>query len=188
MESAAVGIFGVVCAREFVFADGDRIEIYRPLAVDPRAARRERAAGAKRRAGFGLRATGKRRSARCRVSRVDGVNHRTTGPLARLLTRRQEGRARAARNKPALWLVARSPWPQRAHAALRASACAAALREAAAASGAGAFGAGVVGTMTGVATFTFSSVPPCRLEPDGELTLLGFAQPAALQIVEIVPA
>ncbi len=48
-ESAAVGIFGVVCAREFVFADGDRIEIYRPLAVDPRAARRERAAGAKRR-------------------------------------------------------------------------------------------------------------------------------------------
>ena len=48
-ESASVGVFGVVCAREFVFADGDRIEIYRPLAVDPRAARRERAAGAKRR-------------------------------------------------------------------------------------------------------------------------------------------
>ena len=48
-ESVSVGIFGVMCAREFVFADGDRIEIYRPLTVDPRAARRERAAGAKRR-------------------------------------------------------------------------------------------------------------------------------------------
>jgi putative ubiquitin-RnfH superfamily antitoxin RatB of RatAB toxin-antitoxin module len=48
-ESASVGIFGVVCAREFVFADGDRIEVYRPLTVDPRAARRERAAVAKRR-------------------------------------------------------------------------------------------------------------------------------------------
>ena len=41
-DSAPVGIFGAVCAREFVFADGDRIEIHRPLAVDPRAARRER--------------------------------------------------------------------------------------------------------------------------------------------------
>lgn len=48
-ESASVGIFGAICARELVFADGDRIEIYRPLIVDPRAARRERAAGVKRR-------------------------------------------------------------------------------------------------------------------------------------------
>ncbi len=48
-DSAIVGIFGVVCAREHVFADGDRLEIYRPLAADPRAARRARVARAKRR-------------------------------------------------------------------------------------------------------------------------------------------
>lgn len=47
-ESATVGIHGVACARERQFADGDRIEIYRPLAVDPRAARRRRVANARR--------------------------------------------------------------------------------------------------------------------------------------------
>jgi putative ubiquitin-RnfH superfamily antitoxin RatB of RatAB toxin-antitoxin module len=41
-ESASVGIFGQVCARSTVPADGDRIEIYRPLAADPRERRRER--------------------------------------------------------------------------------------------------------------------------------------------------
>jgi len=43
-DSAAVGIYGVVCDRQRRFADGDRIEIYRPLAADPRAARRARTA------------------------------------------------------------------------------------------------------------------------------------------------
>lgn len=41
-ETASVGIFGRVCARSTVPADGDRIEIYRPLAADPRERRRER--------------------------------------------------------------------------------------------------------------------------------------------------
>jgi len=41
-ERAAVGIFGEPCSRDDVPADGDRIEIYRPLAHDPRQARRER--------------------------------------------------------------------------------------------------------------------------------------------------
>lgn len=47
-DGATVGIHGVVCARELRFADGDRIEIYRPLTVDPRAARRTRVANARR--------------------------------------------------------------------------------------------------------------------------------------------
>lgn len=47
-DSVVVGIFGAVCAREQEFADGDRIEIYRPLVVDPRAARRARVVRAKR--------------------------------------------------------------------------------------------------------------------------------------------
>lgn len=41
----SVGVFGVACGRERLLADGDRVEIYRPLAVDPRAARRARSAG-----------------------------------------------------------------------------------------------------------------------------------------------
>ena len=49
-ERAAAGIFGQSCTRERVPADGDRIELYRALRVDPRQARRERAArGARRR-------------------------------------------------------------------------------------------------------------------------------------------
>jgi|SRR5271166_4968343 len=40
---AAVGIFGRTVARTQMLADGDRVEIYRPLAVDPKAARRSRA-------------------------------------------------------------------------------------------------------------------------------------------------
>lgn len=43
-EHAATGVYGRVRARHFVWADGDRIELYRPLQVDPRARRRERAA------------------------------------------------------------------------------------------------------------------------------------------------
>ena len=42
-DRAAVGIFGVPAARQRSLRDGDRIEIYRPLKVDPKAARRARA-------------------------------------------------------------------------------------------------------------------------------------------------
>lgn len=40
-DTAAVGIFGERCARNAVPADGDRIEIYRPLIDDPRTRRRQ---------------------------------------------------------------------------------------------------------------------------------------------------
>jgi putative ubiquitin-RnfH superfamily antitoxin RatB of RatAB toxin-antitoxin module len=43
-EHAAVGVYGRLCTREQVPADGDRIELYRALRVDPRAARRARVA------------------------------------------------------------------------------------------------------------------------------------------------
>ena len=39
----SVGIWGRACALETPLADGDRVEIYRPLAVDPKEARRLRA-------------------------------------------------------------------------------------------------------------------------------------------------
>ncbi len=41
-ETAPVGIFGLHCSRQTVPADGDRIEIYRPLRSDPRERRRQR--------------------------------------------------------------------------------------------------------------------------------------------------
>ena len=41
-DSAPVGIYGIACNRQAVPADGDRIEIYRPLRSDPRDRRRER--------------------------------------------------------------------------------------------------------------------------------------------------
>jgi putative ubiquitin-RnfH superfamily antitoxin RatB of RatAB toxin-antitoxin module len=44
----AVGIFGRVSAAGQVLADGDRVEIYRPLAADPKSARRARAREARR--------------------------------------------------------------------------------------------------------------------------------------------
>jgi len=47
-EQAAVGIFGEPCARTAACADGDRIELYRPLTRDPRSARRARAARERR--------------------------------------------------------------------------------------------------------------------------------------------
>ena len=40
----AVGIFGTLCDRDAVPADGDRIEIYRPLTADPKESRRARVA------------------------------------------------------------------------------------------------------------------------------------------------
>jgi uncharacterized protein len=43
LASAVVGVFGRLVAREDSLADGDRIEIYRGRAVDPKAARRARA-------------------------------------------------------------------------------------------------------------------------------------------------
>lgn len=41
-DSAPVGIFGEVRPRNAVPVEGDRIEIYRPLASDPRERRRKR--------------------------------------------------------------------------------------------------------------------------------------------------
>ena len=43
-----LGIYGTVCAPDRPLRDRDRVEIYRPLRVDPRAQRRERAANAAR--------------------------------------------------------------------------------------------------------------------------------------------
>ena len=40
---ADVGIFGELCGRDAVPRDGDRIELYRPLRLDPKESRRERA-------------------------------------------------------------------------------------------------------------------------------------------------
>jgi len=41
-DSASVGIFGAPRTRSDGYADGDRIELYRPLERDPRERRRER--------------------------------------------------------------------------------------------------------------------------------------------------
>ncbi|WP_425311400.1 RnfH family protein [Methylomonas methanica] len=37
-----IGIFGSACKRDKTIADGDRVEIYRPLVQDPMEARRNR--------------------------------------------------------------------------------------------------------------------------------------------------
>jgi uncharacterized protein len=42
-----VGIFGKRAARDSVLADGDRVEVYRPLIADPKERRLRRAAGRK---------------------------------------------------------------------------------------------------------------------------------------------
>jgi uncharacterized protein len=47
-EHAATGIYGRVCPRTHIPVHGDRIELYRPLKLDPRAKRRARAAQAQR--------------------------------------------------------------------------------------------------------------------------------------------
>ncbi|MFT4796961.1 MAG: putative ubiquitin-RnfH superfamily antitoxin RatB of RatAB toxin-antitoxin module [Candidatus Azotimanducaceae bacterium] len=39
-----VGIYGKKVSRDRVLADGDRVEVYRPLEIDPMQARRNRAA------------------------------------------------------------------------------------------------------------------------------------------------
>jgi putative ubiquitin-RnfH superfamily antitoxin RatB of RatAB toxin-antitoxin module len=47
-SDAEVGIFGLACRLSDVPLDGDRIEIYRPLAADPRERRRARVQGERR--------------------------------------------------------------------------------------------------------------------------------------------
>lgn len=42
LHQGLVGIWGKVCAIGQPLKDGDRVEIYRPLLVDPKVARRER--------------------------------------------------------------------------------------------------------------------------------------------------
>jgi putative ubiquitin-RnfH superfamily antitoxin RatB of RatAB toxin-antitoxin module len=49
LGDATLGIWGLIVGRDQVLADGDRIEIYRPLAEDPKTARRNRARGLQRR-------------------------------------------------------------------------------------------------------------------------------------------
>ena len=42
-ERGATGVYGKVRQRGYRWIDGDRIELYRPLQLDPKARRRERA-------------------------------------------------------------------------------------------------------------------------------------------------
>lgn len=44
LDALDTGIWGRVAARQQVLCDGDRVELYRPLQVDPRDARRQLAA------------------------------------------------------------------------------------------------------------------------------------------------
>jgi putative ubiquitin-RnfH superfamily antitoxin RatB of RatAB toxin-antitoxin module len=43
-QTLVLGIYGTPCTHEQVLRDRDRVEIYRPLQVDPRMQRRQRAA------------------------------------------------------------------------------------------------------------------------------------------------
>lgn len=47
IESLPVGVWGRVTDRAHVLSDGDRVEIYRPLQIDPREARRRLALAGK---------------------------------------------------------------------------------------------------------------------------------------------
>ena len=47
LDRNSVGIFGKRCGLETVLRAGDRIEIYRPLVMDPKTARRRRAEDAR---------------------------------------------------------------------------------------------------------------------------------------------
>ena len=42
LAALRVGIWGALCERDAVLREGDRVELYRPLRVDPKQARRER--------------------------------------------------------------------------------------------------------------------------------------------------
>jgi hypothetical protein len=48
LENSALGIFGKLVRGDEPLRDGDRIEIYRPLAADPKEARRARVKEARR--------------------------------------------------------------------------------------------------------------------------------------------
>ena len=48
LENAKVGIFGKMATMTTVLAEGDRVEIYRPLIADPKEVRRQRAAEGKK--------------------------------------------------------------------------------------------------------------------------------------------
>ncbi|MEP6886588.1 MAG: RnfH family protein [Gammaproteobacteria bacterium] len=48
LENSALGIFGRVTRLDQALKEGDRIEIYRPLATDPKTARRARAKQARK--------------------------------------------------------------------------------------------------------------------------------------------
>ena len=45
LSTRAVGVWGRPCALAAPLAGGERVEIYRPLAMDPKEARRQRAGG-----------------------------------------------------------------------------------------------------------------------------------------------
>jgi hypothetical protein len=49
LEGARLGIFGKAVKADYVLQAGDRVEIYRPLLVDPKEVRKKRAAEAKQR-------------------------------------------------------------------------------------------------------------------------------------------
>jgi putative ubiquitin-RnfH superfamily antitoxin RatB of RatAB toxin-antitoxin module len=51
LANAVVGIFGTLTRTDHPLQEGDRIEIYRPLAADPKAARRARAKESRRKPG-----------------------------------------------------------------------------------------------------------------------------------------
>ena len=47
LEQTKIGIFGKACKLEQELQDGDRVEIYRPLLIDPKEQRRKKAAEGK---------------------------------------------------------------------------------------------------------------------------------------------
>ena len=51
LGAAGVGIYGCVVSLDQTLQTGDRVELYRPLRVDPKQARRQRAAARRRRVG-----------------------------------------------------------------------------------------------------------------------------------------
>jgi putative ubiquitin-RnfH superfamily antitoxin RatB of RatAB toxin-antitoxin module len=49
LSGLQAGIWSRACARDAALREGDRVELYRPLAADPKQMRRDRAQGAPRR-------------------------------------------------------------------------------------------------------------------------------------------
>jgi len=47
-EPTSIGVFGCIVAPSALLSDGDRVELYRPLKIDPKQARRRRAEKQKR--------------------------------------------------------------------------------------------------------------------------------------------